>query len=69
MIYSIRWYIGRIYDIRPFKTAGYKYVIITVADGWSNYIHYKVRDEITYPFLQLQRLRFTGYVITYPCWV
>ena len=47
----------------------------------SNYIHYKVWDEIIYPFLNFNGAtvdvwewisnfipHFTGYVITYPCW-
>ena len=56
---------------------------LTLIPAWiSNYIHYKVRDEITYPFLNfngatvevLEWIRnlipqFTGPVITYPCWV
>ena len=47
----------------------------------SNYIHYKVCDEISYPFpnfngitvevwewISIFILHFTGYVMTYPCW-
>ena len=46
------------------------------------YIHYKVRDEITYPFPKFNGativdwewisnciLHFTKHVITYPCWI
>ena len=53
-----------------------------VANAWiSNYIHYKVWYEITYPFLNFNGANvevkewisnsishFTGCVITYPCW-
>ena len=39
----------------------------------SNYIHYKVWGEITYPFQVWEWIcnfipHFTGHVITYPCW-
>ena len=61
----------------PFYLCG-----LTLIPAWiSNYIHYKVGDEITYPFLNFNGAtvevkewisnfisHFTGHVITYPCW-
>ena len=55
---------------------------LTLIPAWiSNYIHYDVGDEITYPFLNFDSAtvevkkvisdfipRFTRHVITYPCW-
>ena len=51
----------------------------TLLPAWiSNYIHYKVWDEITYPFPNFNVEvwewisnfipHFIGHVITYPCW-
>ena len=55
---------------------------LTLILAWiSNYIHYKMRDEIRYPFPNFNGAtievwkwmnnfipHFTGHVITYPCW-
>ena len=55
---------------------------LTFFQAWiSNYIHYKVWDEITYPFLNFNGVtaefqewisnfisHFSGHVITYPLW-
>ena len=55
---------------------------LTLIPAWlSNYIHCKVWDEITYPFLNSNgdtvevkewigdvAAHFTGHVITYSCW-
>ena len=54
---------------------------LTLIPWISNHIHYKMWDEITYPFLNFNGstvevkewisnfiLHFTGHVITYPCW-
>ena len=55
---------------------------LTLIPTWiSNYTHYNVWDEITYPFLNFNGAtvevwewisnfipHFTGHVITYPCW-
>ena len=54
---------------------------LTLIPAWiSNYTHYNVWDEMTYPFLNFKDAtvevsewinnfisHFTGYVITYPC--
>ena len=55
--------------------------IILIPAWISNYIHYKVWDEITYPFPNFNSCtievwewignfipHFTEHVITYPCW-
>ena len=57
-------------------------LLLTSVPTWiSNYIHYIVWDEITYPFPDFNGVtiegwewiskftqRFPGHVITYPCW-
>ena len=50
---------------------------LTLIQAWIiNYFHYKVRDEITYPFLNFVEVEewisnfiphFTGHVVIYPC--
>ena len=56
---------------------------LTLIPAWiSNYIHYEVQDEITYPFPNFNGAvvevwewisnfipHLTGLVITYPCWI
>ena len=63
--------------IGPFYLHG-----LTLIPAWiSDYIHYKVWDEITYPFLNFNGatvevsdwkcnfiMHFTRRVFTYPCW-
>ena len=55
---------------------------LTLIPAWIiNYTHYKVLDEITFPFPNFSGaaievwewisnliLHFTGHIITYPCW-
>ena len=61
---------------------GAPFTNVTEIPAWiSNYTHYKVSDEITYPFLSFNNTavevcewirnvtpQFTGQIITYPCW-
>ena len=54
----------------------YKHGLTLIPASISNYIHYKVWDEITYQFPNfsgdvwewVSNLHFTGHVIAYPCW-
>ena len=63
------------------KCPFYQHDLTSITPWISNYIHYKVWDEITYPFPNFNgatievwewihnfMLHFTEYVITYPCW-
>ena len=62
------------FDIIPgfFNTLGpFLFRCISFNSAWiSNYIHYKVWTEMTYPFPNCNGLipHFTGHLITYPCW-
>ena len=52
----------------------YQYGLTLIPAKISYYIHWKVWDEITYPFLNFNSCTvdvipfLTGYVITYPYW-
>ena len=59
----------------------YQHGLILITAWISNYIHYKVWDEIIYPFPNFNGAtvevwewindfipHFPGHVITYPCW-
>ena len=59
----------------------YKHGLTLIPACISNYTHYEMRDEITYPFLNFNGATvevqewisnfipyFTRQVITYPCW-
>ena len=66
----------------PSAAPFYLQSLILIPSWVRNYIHYKVRDAITYPFPNLNCetveiwewmsnfiLHFTRYSITYPCWI
>ena len=75
-IFIFLWFV--LYTSGPFYWHGLPLIPVWIC----NYIHYKVWDEITHPFLNLNGAtvevwdwisnfitpHFSRYVITYPCW-
>ena len=80
--YSFFVYLGLQFKWNRFSSNNFHHTSLTLIPAWiNNYIHYKVWDEITYPFLNFNGAivdvwewisnfipHYTWHVITYPCW-
>ena len=79
---TVIWFLSLLsYNVREMVPRGPFYWMTLIPSWINNYIHYKVWDEITYPFPNLIGAtvevwewisnftpHFTGHVITYPSW-